>query len=104
MSTIRRVRGDSYPIQAILKVNGVVVDLTGSTVTMGYVLDIAGSVARTIAGTIIDPLLGSVQFNPTAEDFTVAGNFRYDIQRVTGGVKTTHLTGALILDDDVTKA
>lgn len=104
MSTIKRVRGDTYPIQAVLKVNGAVVNLTGSTIVMSYTLDEAGSTARSITGTIVDPLLGTVQFSPTAEDFTVAGTFKYDIQRVASGIKTTHLQGFLILDDDVTKA
>lgn len=63
-----------------------------------------GAVAKSIAGVIVDPALGTVQFTPAVTDFTEAGTFRYDIQRVASGVKTTHLQGFLILDDDVTKA
>ena len=104
MSIIKRVRGDTYPIQAVLKVNGTVVDLTGSAVILGYKLDEVNSTARSMTGVITNPLSGSVQFNPTVDDFTVAGTFKYDIQRTAGGIKTTHLQGFLILDDDVVKS
>lgn len=103
MSTIKRTRGDTYPMTATLKVNGVVVDLTGSAVTFGYIKD-GDTASKTIGGVISDAINGVVQFTPTAEDFTIAGTFKYDIQRVTGTVKTTHLKGQLILEDDVTKS
>ena len=100
--TIKRVRGDNYPVEAILKVNGVVVNLTGSTVTLGYIKT-GATTATSIVGTISDVVNGVVQFLPTGTDFTETGTYRYDIQRVVGGIKTTHVIGQLIIEDDVNK-
>jgi hypothetical protein len=102
MSTINRIRGDNYAIIATLKVNGTAVDLTGSTVTFSYVK--SGTTTPTsIDGLITDVANGVVQFLPSATDFQEVGTYRYDIQRVTGGIKTTHVIGQLSIEDDVSK-
>jgi len=102
MSTIKRVRGDNYPIEATLKVNGVAVDLTGSTVTFSY-LKSGATTAVSISGTITNAPAGKVQFLPLSTDFIEVGTYKYDIQRVASGITTTHVIGQLIIEDDVSK-
>ncbi len=99
-TTFSRVRGDDYPITAIIKVDGEAIDLSGSTLTFSYensdntVKSITGSTTATI---------GEVEFIPNSGvDFIVSGVFTFDIQRVAGGYTYTHLKGTLIIDDDVT--
>jgi len=100
--TITRTRGDNYPIEATIKINGVVVNLTGSVLVFSYIKDDEVTPSA-IAGVIVSPTAGTVMFTPTVTDFTKAGTYRYDIQRISGGVVTTHAIDTLILIDDVTK-
>jgi hypothetical protein len=102
MSTINRIRGDNYAVIAVLKVNGNAVDLTGSTVTFSYVK--TGMTApATINGLITNAVKGVVKFLPTITDFQEVGTYKYDIQRVASGIKTTHAIGELDIEDDVNK-
>jgi hypothetical protein len=102
MSTIKRTRGDNYAIIATLKVNGAAIDLTGSTVTFSYV-KIGTTTPASIDGLIMDAVNGVVQFLPSVTDFQEVGTYLYDIQRVSSGIKTTHVVGQLIIEDDVNK-
>lgn len=106
MSNIKRVRGDNYPIIAVLSTttDGVktITNLTDATVVFSY--EKSGLPTASIAGTITDALNGVVQFLPVATDFTEAGTYRYDIQRIAGTIKTTHVVGQLVLEDDVGKS
>jgi hypothetical protein len=102
MSTINRTRGDNYAIIATLKVNGIAVDLTGSTVIFSYAKS-GTTTPFLINGSITDATNGVVQFLPSATDFQEVGTYRYDIQRVSSGIKTTHVVGQLIIEDDVNK-
>jgi hypothetical protein len=44
-----------------------------------------------------------VKFLPTITDFQEVGTYKYDIQRVASGIKTTHAIGELDIEDDVNK-
>jgi len=99
---ITRVRGDNYPIEATLKVNGTAVNLAGSTVTFSYIKD-GSQTSQSIAGVIISAVAGTVQFLPTVTDFIEDGKYRFDIQRLSSGIKTTHTIGELIIQNDITK-
>ena len=104
MSRITRVRGDNYPIEAILTINKAPINLTGATVSFSYIKTNPIGTAKTINGTIVDAPNGKVMFSPTSTDFSEAGSFKYDIQHTLNGITTTHLLGVLILEDDITKA
>jgi hypothetical protein len=83
-------------------VNGAAIDLTGSTVTFSYV-KIGTTTPASIDGLIMDAVNGVVQFLPSVTDFQEVGTYLYDIQRVSSGIKTTHVVGQLIIEDDVNK-
>jgi hypothetical protein len=95
-----RVRGDNFPFKAILKINGVVCDLTDTTAIFTY--DEDGTI-KTLQGTINTPLNGEVMFSVGDTDFQTVGNFKYDIQSTKGGIRTTHLMGKIKIIDDVSK-
>lgn len=95
-----RYRGDSYPFEAIIKMNGIVVDLTDATVTFSYK---EKSTVRKIAGVITSAVEGKVEFVPTATDFQVSGTYQYDIQRSQNGFVYTHGRGTIQILDDINK-
>jgi len=97
--TFSRVRGDNYPITATIKVNGKLIDLTGSIMTFSYKSN--SEAKRSINGTLTQNK-GEVEFYPAAEDFQVAGKYQFDIQREIGGIISTHLRGTMLLEDDIT--
>jgi hypothetical protein len=100
---ITRVRGDNYPIEAIIQVNGVAVNLlVGDVITFTYLLS-GGTTPVTIAGTITDAENGIVSFYPSGTDFTTVGSYAYDIQRVSNGIKTTHIIDKMKITDDINK-
>jgi hypothetical protein len=100
--TITRVRGDNYPIEAMITINGEAVDLTGSTMTFSF-RDYEDKTApvTSINGDIDPDTVGKVLFRPTVADMSNTGQYKFDIQRENGGIYATHLTGTLILTDDV---
>ena len=100
---ITRVRGDNYPIVVTLKINGVAIDLTGSVIKLSYKNKRGDVAASQIVGTITNALNGVVEFRPLVTDFTIAGQYIYDIQREFSGIITTHILETLTLIDDVTK-
>lgn len=103
MSVLKRVRGDNYPVEATLKVNGTAVPIPdGATALFSYIKK-GETVPKTITGIISNPALAEVKFFPTETDFQEAGMFKFDIQKVVGGIRTTHLIGQLVIDDDITK-
>jgi len=99
METLRRIRGDNYPIEITFSVNDKLVDLTGSTLTFSY--KNANNAPKSIVGTPTEKF-GTAIFVPSDTDFLVAGTFDFDVQRVAGGYTYTHLTGILLIKDDVT--
>lgn len=92
---ITRDVGDNYPIDIVIKVNGVVVDITGSTFTFTYK---TASEEKTISGVISDALNGKVRFSPTITDFNEVGSFNYKIKRVSSGITATHLKGQITIE------
>lgn len=103
MSSISRVRGDNYPIEAVIKVNRSPIDIEdGSVITFSYRLKTGGE-SKQIVGTPTQGQVGYVKFFPSDTDFQVSGIYDCDIQRTIEGVKTTHFIGTLSLTEDVTK-
>ena len=101
--TFSRVRGDNYPIEATITVNGVAVDLTGSTMTFSFKLadDDVVEAPIEVDGVLGDEV-GLVLFTPTVQQMGIVGQYDFDIQRENGGVVATHLTGTMLLTKDVT--
>jgi len=98
-NTIKRFRGDTYPLVVTLKENGTPVNLTTATV----VLTIAMDPNVTVPAVKTDAAGGKVQFNFTAGMVSDAGRYEYDIQVTDGGIITTFVKDAFELIDDVTK-
>ena len=100
---ITRYRGDTYPMQWTLQLNGVAVNLTGY-LSVTFALNMNGTVI-TIAGVITDAANGIVTFAPTGTEFDSVGSFICDIQAVdAGGLITTYIKDTLEIVDDVNKA
>ncbi len=97
--TFSRIRGDNYPITATIKVNGELIDLTGSTMTFSYK---SGSEAKKSIDGSLTANKGEVEFYPDATDFQIAGQYLFDIQREIGGIISTHLRGTMLLEEDIT--
>lgn len=102
MTIINRVRGDTYPVEATLKINGLPVNLTGAIVNFSY-KKVGDPQIKTILGVHDNSTNGIVVFTPTADDFTIAGTYDFDIERYQDGIKITHIIGRLVLADDITK-
>ena len=103
MSTIIiRKRGDNYPIVASIKVNGVAIDLTNSSVKFSFKLTDGSGVVTTLQGDNDADIVGQVSFAPTELAMDVEGQYYFDIQRVEGGITSTHLSGTMLLQGDVT--
>jgi len=103
---IKRQRGDNYPIIATLKFNGKVVNLTNSTVNFSFKLrEIEDDAVETIINIEgVNEGNGVVKFSPTEAQMGVSGEYIYDIQRRTDdGIVSTHLSGILVLSDDVSE-
>ena len=99
---ITRKRGDTYPIKAVIKINGEPIDLTGSDVKFSFKPSDGSGSVTTITGVISSGEVGVVMFTPTVTDFSVSGKYFFDIQRSIGSMVATHLSGILLLEDDVT--
>lgn len=99
---LMRVRGDLYPIEATLSINGVAVDLSGATVKFSYVKE-GGKLSKSIVGVITDAPLGKVRFQPVAGDFSEAGEFMFDIEAIVDNIPTTYKIDRLKIKDDISK-
>jgi len=102
--TFSRVRGDNYPIEASITVNGKAVDLAGSTMTFSFIsIDADAEIEPPIEifGVLDPDNVGKVLFTPTATQMNKVGQYNFDIQRENGGVIATHLTGTMLLTLDV---
>ena len=97
-NTIKRFRGDTYPLVVTLSENGVAVDLSTATVTMTIGLDVPVG----ITATITDAAGGVAQFDFTQTEVGTAGRFSYDIQVTDGGYITTYVKDIFELVEDVT--
>ena len=97
-NSIKRFRGDTYPLIVTLKENGAAVDLSTATVKMTIGLD----VPVTITASITDATGGVAQFDFTQDHVGAAGRFSYDIQVEDGGYITTYVKDIFELVEDVT--
>ena len=98
-NSIKRFRGDTYPLIVTLKENGSPVDLSTATVTMTIGL----STPASITATVTDAANGVAQFDFTQTEVGTAGRFSYDIQVEDGGYITTYVKDIFELIDDVSK-
>jgi hypothetical protein len=69
----------------VLKVGGVPVDLTGSTVS--FLLRSVGGIGIKQAATVPTPASGAVEYTPVASDVAAAGEFRQEWEVVDSGGK-----------------
>jgi len=99
--TITRKRGDTYPIEASIQINGKPIDLTGSILKFSF-KKVGSENITTILGDLDSDVLGLVRFTPTAIQMGEEGQYIYDIQRDTNGLIATHLSGTMLLQGDVT--
>ena len=97
---ITRFRGDTYPIIATIKENGLPVDLSGAVAKMTIAFKDSPSV--TIVGTILVAAEGSVKFDFAPDVVDNVGKFFYDIQVDSGGYKTTYVKNIINFVQDVT--
>lgn len=101
MQQVKRVRGDTYPIEATLKVNSIPIVLgINDEISFNYTTNTVGAI-KTIIGVIDALTVGKVVFTPTVGDFSEAGGFKCDIQRKVGTVISTHLLSPLLIEADV---
>ena len=98
--SIRRFRGDTYPIVFSLVDKGIIVDLQGAVVKM--TIAFRDPEPLTIVGTIMDDVGGKVRFDFTSEMVDQIGKFFYDIQVVDGGHVTTYVKDIIDFVRDVT--
>ena len=87
-----RKRTDTgYPITATLKANGVVVDLTGSTVAI-WLRDRNTQVVKVSGGscTIVSPTAGTVSYTPASTDVDTSGSYDVEFKQVRGDGTIIH--------------
>ena len=97
-NSIKRFRGDTYPLIVTLKENGVAVDLSTAVVKMTIGLETPLS----ITASITDAAGGVAQFDFDQTHVGTAGRFSYDIQVEDGGYITTYVKDIFELVEDVT--
>ena len=97
-NSIKRFRGDNYPLIVTLKENGTPVDLSTATIKLTIGLD----TPVTTTGTVTDASGGVVQFDFDQSAVGTAGRFAYDIQVEDGGIITTYVKDIFELLEDVT--
>ena len=92
----RRTKGDTYVIKAELMNNGAAVDLTGYNLSFNFKNQKAeGSIAGVIQG------LGQVNFTPTALDFSIAGEYKFNIKATKDAEVITYVKGTLLVEEDL---
>lgn len=107
---IERFRGDTKPVVVTLMNGGVPLNLTGCTnfvmtadpereptTSAANIFSITGSISG-------DPLVGMIEFLPSAIEMDHVGNFYFDVQYSDArGFTTTAGKDKLILKQDITK-
>lgn len=105
---IIRKRGDTYPDELTISLNGAIADLTGCTLVMTLNTlrnppDDTTQVYQ-LSGIITDPAEGKVKFAPTLEQSNQVGSFFYDIQLTDSlGIIRTIIDGIYEYKQDITK-
>ena len=97
-NSIKRFRGDTYPLIVTLKENGAAVDLSTATVRMTIGLE----TPVTIMANITDAAGGVAQFDFDQTHVGAAGRFSYDIEVVDATIITTYVKDIFELVEDVT--
>lgn len=102
MTTIKRKRGDTYPIELTLGQ-----DVTGGTFLLTVdpkqaPEDDSGNLFQ-LTGVVTDAAKGVVEFAVTPGDADHVGPYHYDVQMTRGGIVYTVASGALRFTQDITK-
>lgn len=97
-NSIKRFRGDTYPLIVTLTENDVAVDLTTAEVKMTIGLTVPVS----IVASLLDATAGVAQFEFDQTHVGTAGRFSYDIQVTDGAYITTYVKDIFELVEDVT--
>jgi hypothetical protein len=103
---ITRFRGDTDPLVFTFSKNKVALDITGSTFTLSVSTEQSPTVALYIlqlSGVVTTPLLGVVEFTPSAIQADFIGSYFYDIEMVSGSVVKTVVSGKFKMLQDITK-
>jgi hypothetical protein len=105
---IERTRGDTYADRFLVKVKGIVANLTGCVVTMTVNSERNPTDTTTQAyqliGVVDDPSSGYVDFIPSAANVDRIGVYYFDIQLVdSNGVIRTLVKDAYNFTQDITK-
>lgn len=110
MTTITRVRGDSYAdsFTILSEKTGLALNITGCTflMTVDPDNDPASAAANLyqLTGTITDAPNGVVEFAPSTAQADLIGEFWFDVQMIDGtGRKRTIVSGPYRYVQDVTK-
>lgn len=107
MNFIRK-RGDTYPDELTVSVNGALADLTGCSLkmtlnTLKRPVDITTQVYQ-LDGVVDSPTTGVVKFAPTLSQSDQVGSFFYDIQLTDQlGIVRTIKEGIYEYKQDITK-
>jgi hypothetical protein len=107
---ILRKRGDTYSTEMVIrsKTTNLPLNMTGYS----FLLTVStkqqpGSISDQVfqlAGVIVDPVAGRVEFPITSEQADRVGHFYYDIQLIDGlGRKRTACSGSYVFTQDITK-
>jgi hypothetical protein len=109
LANLDRSRGDSVPIEFILyEDRGLTeaIDLTGDT----FLLSVSSEEYPTTAsyefqsiGAVATPFSGLVSFPVSESNADRTGDYYYDVQRITGGLKRTIIKGIITFNQDITK-
>lgn len=108
---VTRVRGDTYADQFFIrsKVTGDAANLAGCTFKLSLSTTATPNAQSTpvyqLIGVVPDPLLGIVEFAPTAEQADQVGNFFFDVQMTdAAGLIRTLVLDSYVYTQDITKA
>ncbi len=103
LPTLKRFRGDTFPITRPLTLNGTVFDLTGATaVVMSLSAQRSGgTILGPVTGVVTAATAGTVTFDISALNLAV-GEYFWDVQVTNASGITTVEVGKLTVDADLT--
>ena len=108
MTTLTRLRGDTYPYQVVLrrKSDRTLVDLSGSIITWSVSADRESGTPSYLfqtVGTLVDAENGQVNFIFDEDKADNIGTFFYDVQILSAGEIRTIDRGTITFKQDITK-
>ena len=100
MSVIKRYKGDTYSVEAVLTKDGIPIDFSDVNNTAKFSFS-KGDVYHTIDGT--GDATGSITFPFIGLEAVVAGTYKYDIQVTTVDGIRTYVKSDLVIEPDITQ-